>query len=96
MNNEIPQLYEAVSVETKDALMAYTYDTVKEDWNVLGKLRPLPNHVAISVERLSALEKCVKELQNMVNCWDADTFQDLDIDYAKQALSNLSPNKTTL
>jgi len=48
-------------------------------------LRPLPNHVAISVERLSALEKCIKEIKKRYNTSFADD--------ALELLSNLSPNK---
>ena len=82
MNNEIPQLYEAVSVEDrnnpppKDTNFIVLFDTGEvrryfEDhpfalythW-----LRPLPNHVAISVERLSALEKFIRDCAVSFDC----------------------------
>lgn len=33
-----------------------------------------------------AAPKLLKELSNLVECWDNDTFQDLDIDYAREAI----------
>lgn len=36
---------------------------------------------------IAAAPELLKELINMVQCWDNDTFQDIDIDCAKKAIN---------
>ena len=61
-------------------------------------LKVLPNHVAISVGRLRELEKCVNILERLSDQLTVDAFHPC-VEFlcydAKEAIINLSPNKTT-
>lgn len=58
-------------------------------------LRPLPNHVAVSVEKLEALEKCAETLDNILSVDCTSKLKALANigDMSRQALSNLSTIK---
>lgn len=45
----------------------------------------IENHAA-NAKLIAAAPELLKELINLVTCWDNDTFQDVDIEYAKEAI----------
>ncbi len=119
MNNEIPILYEAVSVWVKasdefpevkgryitrrptlnkgeyiikEEVFNPRYEDIKERWISFEYewQKVLPNHVAISVERLRELEKCVEALEYISASTEVNSRNK-----AREALLNLSPNKAT-
>lgn len=40
-----------------------------------------------NLELMAAAPALLAELQNLVTCWDNDTFQDVDIEYARKAIA---------
>lgn len=79
--------YDAESKSWSDGVEMYHIEDKEQLWAYW--LRPLPNHVAVSVEKLEALEKCVELLSGLVKRGEIMS----DNAEIKQLLSNLSTIK---
>lgn len=44
--------------------------------------------VKANADLIAASKELLKELSNMVECWDNDTFQDIDIEEARKAIES--------